>query len=391
MSWLFWISLFIVFYAFVGYALLIALLARFFPKNKPGCTIEITEWPVITLLIPAYNERNYLDDKIQNSLSLDYPKDKLNILFVTDGSDDGSFEYLKSIPQVSVTHQAPRKGKIAAMNRSVQLIQSELIVFSDCNTYLGTNSLKIIASLFHQPSVGCVSGEKRIFNLGSDGASGSGEGFYWSYESWIKRKEAEFNSTIGAAGELFAIRSKLFKWVEEDTLLDDFMISMRIAMQGYQISYHPDAYAIEYASANVHEEMKRKVRIASGSIQAIGRLKSLLNPFAFGWLSFQFISHKVLRWTLAPFLLFLLLPVNISLFIQENEPIYSILFYIQSLIYFLAFCGYILRNKESSYKLLFAPYYFLLMNIAQIKGIFRYLKGKQEVNWEKSLRSSKKQ
>lgn len=390
MLWLFWISLFIVFYAFFGYSFLIAFLANYFPLHKNKKLPPIVDFPAITLLIPAYNELNYLEDKITNSLELNYPKDKLRILFITDGSDDGSFEYLQSRTDVAVKHLAPRKGKIAAMNRSIQFVDSELIVFTDCNTFLGKDSLMIIAQLFNEPEVGCVSGEKRIFNHGSDSASGSGEGFYWSYESWIKRKEAIFNSTIGAAGELFAIRTKLYQHVEEDTLLDDFIISMRIAMQGYRISYHPDAYAIEYASASVPEEMKRKVRIASGAIQSVIRLKELLNPLKYKCLSFQFISHKVLRWTLAPFLLLLLLPLNIILFLQDPESYFKILLFLQGIFYTLAIVGYAMRNRESSLKILFAPYYFLMMNLAQIQGIIRYLKGKQAVNWEKAQRAAKK-
>lgn len=390
MVWVFWISLFVVFYAFVGYSLLIALLAKFFPQQKKQQLPFLADFPEITLLIPAYNELNYLDDKIADSLGLNYPKDKLKILFVTDGSDDGSYEYLLNRADVLVTHQAPRKGKIAAMNRSVQFVNSDLIVFTDCNTFLGKDSLMIIAQLFQDPEVGCVSGEKRIFTHGSDSASGSGEGFYWSYESWIKQKEAIFNSTIGAAGELFAIRAKLYQQVEEDTLLDDFIISMRIAMQGFRISYHPDAFAIEYASASVPEEMKRKVRIASGAIQSVIRLKSLLNPLKYKCLSFQFISHKVLRWTLAPFILLLLLPLNILLYRQEPESYFKILLILQGIFYTLAIVGFGMRNRESSLKILFTPYYFLMMNLAQIQGIIRYLKGKQAVNWEKAQRAAKK-
>ena len=162
------------------------------------------------------------------------------------------------------------------------------MVFSDANTLLGRDSVRIIVDLFRNPKVGCVSGEKRIHQKQADAAAGAGEGLYWKYESTLKKWDAELYSVVGAAGELFAVRTELFHEVEPDTLLDDFIISLRIAMQGYTIQYNPDAYAIETASANVKEELKRKIRISAGGIQSIIRLKKLLNIFKYGTLSFQY-------------------------------------------------------------------------------------------------------
>jgi cellulose synthase/poly-beta-1,6-N-acetylglucosamine synthase-like glycosyltransferase len=254
---------------------------------------------------------------------------------------------------------------------------------------LGHESIRRIVNLFSDPKVGCVSGEKRIFNKEKDDAAGAGEGLYWKYESTLKKWDAELYSVVGAAGELFAIRTELFQAVERDTLLDDFIISLRVAMKGYTIQYDPEAYAIESASANVKEELKRKIRISAGGIQSVVRLKSLLNVFKYGTLSFQYISHRVLRWTLAPLCLLIMIPVNFVLALNSNfdsSDLYTILFYLQVLFYIAALFGWYLENRSIKVKLLFVPYYFFIMNLSVFLGLRRYLKGSQTVNWERAQR-----
>jgi cellulose synthase/poly-beta-1,6-N-acetylglucosamine synthase-like glycosyltransferase len=237
--------------------------------------------------------------------------------------------------------------------------------------------------------VGCVSGEKRIYSKEADAAAGAGEGLYWKYESQLKKWDAELYSVVGAAGELFAIRTELWQEVEKDTLLDDFMISLRVAMSGYTIQYNPEAFAIEEASANVKEELKRKVRISAGGLQSVVRLAPLLNIFKYGTLSFQYISHRVLRWTLTPLFLLLLIPMNLVLALNEGIyalGIYSILFWGQLLFYAAALLGWFLENRSIKVKVLFVPYYFFIMNLSVYLGLGRYLKGSQSVNWERAKR-----
>jgi cellulose synthase/poly-beta-1,6-N-acetylglucosamine synthase-like glycosyltransferase len=279
-----------------------------------------------------------------------------------------------------------------AMNRGVKFVKAPVIIFSDTNTILGKNSIREIVAKFRNESTGCVAGEKRIIEKDADAAAGAGEGIYWKLESWVKRMDAELNSAVGAVGELFAIRTELFDEVETDTILDDFMISLRIAQKGYKIEYTPNAYAEETASLNVKEELKRKIRIAAGGIQALFRLKSLLNPFRYGLLSWQYFSHKVLRWTLSPVSCFLVLPVNFLIVWQQNGwfgfHFYTIVLYLQVLFYMLAAIGWYLENKKLHFKLLFVPYYFLFINYASVKGIFRYFKGNQSAAWEKSKRAA---
>ncbi|MFD0988918.1 glycosyltransferase family 2 protein [Mariniflexile jejuense] len=389
---LFWVLLFIIVYTYVGYGILLFLIIkirRFFKIGNKVKTNALYE-PEVTLFIAAYNEKDYVEAKMKNTLELEYPKEKLNIVWVTDGSDDGTPHLLKGYPNTTVYHLDERNGKIGAMNRGMAFVKTPIVIFSDANTNLGKESIRRIVNLFGNPKVGCVSGEKRIVNKESDVASGAGEGLYWKYESALKKWDAELYSVVGAAGELFAIRTELYRHVEKDTLLDDFIISLRVAQDGYTIQYDPEAYAIETASANVKEELKRKIRISAGGIQSIVRLRSLLNVFKYGTLSFQYISHRVLRWSLTPLCLVLLIPILFTLAIHDRLftfTLYPILFWLQLLFYASALLGWFLENKETRIKILFIPYYFFIMNLSVVLGFFRYLKKSQSVNWERAKRA----
>ena len=390
---LFWVLAFIVVYTYVGYGILLYFIIKirriFKIGKKPNAAPNYQ--PDVTLFISAYNEKDYVDGKMKNSLELDYPKDKLHIVWVTDGSDDGTPEILKQYNNVTIHHLPERNGKISAMNRGMKFVKTPIVIFSDANTMLGNESIKRIVNLFATPTVGCVSGEKRIINKESDAASGAGEGLYWKYESALKKWDAELYSVVGAAGELFAIRTELYKDVEKDTLLDDFVISLRVAQDGYTIQYDPEAYAIETASANVKEELKRKIRISAGGIQSVVRLRSLLNIFKYGTLSFQYISHRVLRWTLTPACLLVLIPLGFALAYNEgllNFGLYSTLFWLQLLFYVAALTGWFLENRSTRIKALFVPYYFFIMNLSVVLGFFRYMKKSQSVNWERAKRGA---
>ena len=392
MKILFWVLLFLIFYSYIGYGILlffIIKIKRLFGLKKEVILEENYE-PEVSLFVTAFNEKDFISEKVKNSFDLDYPKNKVKYIWLTDGSDDGTPEQLRKYPELEVHHKDERAGKMAAMNRGMKFVKTPIVIFSDANTSLGKNSIKEIVNLFKNNKIGCVSGEKRIFNKEKDTAAGSGEGIYWRYESTLKKWDAELYSVVGAAGELFAVRTHLFEEVERDTLLDDFIISLRIAKKGYLIGYNPDAYAIENSSANVEEELKRKVRISAGGIQSIIRLKSLLNIFRYKTLSFQYISHRVLRWSLTPLSLLLLIPINFYLAINEDlvsGKIYSFLFIAQIIFYALALLGWFLENRKIKVKILFIPYYFFIMNLSVFLGFFRYLKGKQSVKWERAKRA----
>lgn len=392
LSILFWLLMLVLMYSYAGYAMILRILVglkRLFQSAENLPDDPLYE-PEVTLFVTAWNEKDYVAQKIANSFSLDYPREKVRYIWITDGSDDGTYELLRDQPGIEVHHQPDRKGKIDAMNRGIPFVKTPVVIFSDANTRLSRNTIREMVACFSDPRVGCVAGEKRIIEKDAENASAAGEGLYWKFESWVKKLDAELNSAVGGVGELFAIRTGLYEPVEKDTLLDDFIISLRIAAKGYRIAYTPEAFAEETASLNVREELKRKIRIAAGGVQTMFRLRHLLNPFKYGLLSWQYFSHKVLRWSVAPFFLFLFLPVNIALVTIEESwtqaTIPSLVLWIQLSCYLLALAGWFLEHRRFRMKLFFAPYYFVAINYASVRGIFRYFLGKQQVAWEKSKR-----
>jgi cellulose synthase/poly-beta-1,6-N-acetylglucosamine synthase-like glycosyltransferase len=239
---------------------------------------------------------------------------------------------------------------------------------------------------YQDESVGGVAGEKRIFRKEQDDAAGSGEGFYWKYESFLKRIDADVYSVVGAAGELFSIRTALYEPPDEDTIIEDFYLSMRIAGKGYRFAYESEAFATEGASVSVTEEWKRKVRICAGAFQAMRRLRYLLNPFRYGILTFQYVSHRVMRWTVAPLALPCALFSNIVL-AYEGSPFFRFGLLCQVAFYIMVLAGYIMRERPITIKGFFVPYYFAVMNASVFAGFLRYLRGTQSVVWERAQRA----
>ena len=390
---LFWVAVAVVVYTYVGYGIILWMMVKvkewfIKPVTLPHPTDE--ELPEMTLFITAYNEEQVVDEKMANCLDLDYPREKLHIVWCTDGSNDHTVERLGCWPQATVLHTPERKGKSAAMNRGLQYVHTPLVAFTDANTMLNKASLRLIAQAFLDQKVGCVAGEKRIQTEEKADAAQGGEGLYWRYESALKALDSRLYSAAGAAGELFAIRRELFQPLEEDTLLDDFVLSLRIVEQGYRIAYLKEAYAMESGSANLAEEEKRKVRIAAGGLQSIARLWPLFNPLRYGIFSFQYVSHRVLRWSITPVLLFALLPLNVVLlFGTERTALYVILWLLQALFYLAGSLGYYLSMRRTKNKLLFVPCYFLFMNLNVLRGM-AYLStrnDKEKGTWEKARRA----
>lgn len=388
---LFYFSLLLVFYTYIGYGILLWLLVQirelFRPKRQ---SVVPGELPEVTLFIAAYNEEEMVEEKMANCLALDYPAERLRILWVTDGSTDLTNEKLKAYPGVEVHFQPERRGKTAAINRGMTFVKSPVVLFTDANTLINPAALKEMVKAFTDPKTGCVAGEKRIAVKEKDTASSGGEGAYWRYESLLKELDSRLYSTMGAAGELFAIRTHLFRELPVDTLLDDFVLSLQIAAEGYRIHYCKEAYAVESASLNMQEEEKRKVRIAAGGLQSVWRLRRLLNPFRHGWLTFQLLSHRVLRWTITPVALFLLLPMNLLLLLQRVEPawFFQLTALLQVLFYLAAWLGSYLAHRAIKNKLLFIPYYFLFMNLNPFKGAVYLCRFNGNATWEKAKRSS---
>ena len=391
MKIVFWIALFIVFYTYIGYGILLYIIIRLKRLLKgvpfqPAMPAD-EDLPTMTLMICAYNEEDVVAEKMANTLALDYPKDKFRIMWVTDGSNDRTNELLKAYPEVDIVFSPERRGKTAALKHGLRELKTRYVAFTDANTMINSGALREIARLFCDPTVGCVSGEKRVAARKAGEMAAEGEGLYWRYESTLKCWDSELYSAMGAAGELYAIDPKLCREVPDEALLDDFMLSMYVVQAGKRIAYTPDAFAREYGSANIYEESKRKRRIAAGGLQSIWWLRSMLNPLRQPLVTFQYVSHRVLRWSITPIAMVLLLLVNIALVFMGAETFYTVMLILQAIFYLMALSGWLLNRFGYKNKLLYTAYYFVFMNFNVFRGM-SYLRthGKSGA-WEKAKRS----
>ncbi len=419
-QYLFIISFSLVFYNYAGYAILAFCLQKLIPvRSIPAASpLSQSNLPSISFIVAAYDEEALIREKILNSLGQRYPADRIEFIFVTDGSTDRTPAIVSEYPSIRLLHDPRRAGKSAAVNRAVEKAAHDILIFSDANTTLNADAVLLIAGHYRDPSVGGVAGEKKVIPLtdtagapkgtspasagtsaastgaspASTGASpaspGAGEGMYWKYESRLKKIDSDFYSVVGAAGELFSLRRKLYEPLPEDTILDDFVLSLRAAQKGFRIIYEPNAYAMELPSFSLGDEQKRKIRIAAGGFQAIGMLSSLFLFWRHPRLSFLYISHRVLRWTLSPLCLILAFISNLVLCFSADNQMFKTLFGLQAAFYAMAWLSRIpsLANHQFG-KILKIPHYFTFMNVSVILGLFRFLKGSQSAVWEKARRA----
>ena len=388
----FWLCLALVVYTYVGYGAVLYIILKikklFVRKEySPILPLDQQLLPEVTLMICAFNEADVIEEKMKNIRELNYPQNKLCVMWVTDGSTDDSNKLLESYPEVNLVYSPERKGKAAAMQHGLQKNKSEYVIFTDANTMLNADAIREIVRQFMRPNVSCVSGEKRVKARQFGQATAEGEGLYWKYESLLKKWDSDLYSAMGAAGELFAVRMSHYRQAPSNALLDDFMISMLILKDGHRIAYTKEAYATEYGSANTEEESKRKRRIAAGGLQSIWWLRSLMNPFAHPKVAFQYISHRVLRWSITPVALFALIPLNLLLVVFDGHPIYCIIGVLQFLFYLSALIGHILKQIGHRNKLLYVPCYFMFMNLNVFLGIRYLMSHKSSGIWEKSRRA----
>ena len=389
---IFWLCLALVVYTYVGYGAMLYIILKIkklFVRREASPILPLDQQllPEVTLMICAFNEADVIEEKMKNIRELNYPQDKLCVMWVTDGSSDDSNKLLASYPEVTLVYSPERKGKAAAMQHGLRKNKAEYVIFTDANTMLNANAIREIVRQFMRPNVSCVSGEKRVKARHSGQAAAEGEGLYWKYESTLKKWDSELYSAMGAAGELFAIRMSHYRQAPSNALLDDFMMSMLILKDGHRIAYTKEAYATEYGSANTEEESKRKRRIAAGGLQSIWWLRSLMNPFAYPKVAFQYISHRVLRWSITPIALFALIPLNLLLIVFDGHPLYCIIGVLQLLFYLSALTGHILKQIGHRNKLLYVPCYFMFMNLNVFLGIRYLMTHNSSGTWEKARRA----
>lgn len=382
MSFLFWLSIAFLVYVYIGYPMLIAILAFLSPKREPTAD----DYPEVSLIIAAYNEEKVIEEKIQNTLALDYPREKLEVIIAVDGSDDDTMKIVKRFAKqgVKLSYSPERRGKMAAIIHALEKARGNILVFSDANNFFMAYTLKYLVQPFQDKRVGGTTGAKHIRK--EEDSLSSSEGTYWKYESWIKRNESRFNTCTAAAGEILAVRRNLFPEKLPQVVNDDFYILLNIIKKGYRVAYVPEAESWERVSQSVQDEIKRRARITAGRFQALSNSIRWLpwnNPVAI-W---QIISHKYFR-LFIPFAMIMALVSNIYLvfFPPQNMQIapdfYNWLCVFQIIFYLMAALG--IRMKfEGVSRILYLPAFLVNSNIAAVKGLFRFLRKKQDTRWER--------
>lgn len=375
LHFLFWVSAATVVYVYVGYPLLLGFLAKYFPRPSDSC---LKFEPSVSLLVSAYNESPVIGTKLENSLAIDYPAEKLEILVISDCSNDGTDKIVQRFADrgVRLVRQEQRLGKSAGLNLAVPQARGEILVFSDANAIYQPDSVRQLVRHFSSRHVGYVVGNARYADKSSPTPSAEAEGIYWKLETWMKKKESAFESVVGGDGAIYAIRRELYTPLRS-TDINDFLNPLQIINCGYQGIFEPAAISYEDTAESFQKEFRRKIRIVSRSFNVIFRVPGVLNPFRNlrHWL--LLVSHKLLRW-LAPFFLILLLALSLLLW---QLPFYRFSALLQMVFYAVAFGGWILPGARRAWKPLSLAYYFCLVNLASMIGCVKCLRRDLSGTW----------
>jgi cellulose synthase/poly-beta-1,6-N-acetylglucosamine synthase-like glycosyltransferase len=370
---LFWILFSLIIYTYLGYPLLLSVISGLRKR-----AIEKAEFfPFVSIIIAAYNEEDNIKNKIENSLRLDYPKEKLEIIIASDGSTDRTEEIVNSFKNARVKCLSfpERKGKTFAQNEAVKQVKGEIILFSDATTVYQPQLLRKIVQNFADTKVGAVGGELVYVNKNYTAIS-EGGGFYWKYEKFLKKKESQISSLIGVSGCCYALRKELYEPIRPD-LISDFVIAQMLYKKGKRVIYEPEAISYEETNDTAADEFKMRVRVAVRTLYGILNMKSLLNPFRYGFFSLQLISHKILRY-LAPLFLVSLFFVNLFICLTRQTIFYNAVLYLQLFFLSLVFLAWALKLKKKIFQI---PFYFCLTNFALLVAIARFLRGERKVLW----------
>jgi cellulose synthase/poly-beta-1,6-N-acetylglucosamine synthase-like glycosyltransferase len=345
-------------------------------------TTTSDDQPSVALIVAAYNEEEIIAEKIENSLQLGYPEEQLNIVVFSDASDDRTDEIVKEYGDkgVSLIRIEGRVGKTECQNRVVDLVDEEILVFSDANSMYDPDAISKLVSRFSE-KVGCVVGELRY----RESSDVEGESVYWRYESWIKRLESRFYSLVTGNGSIYAVKSDSYVSQPADAI-SDFTEPLSVVRRGERVAYAPDAVAWEETESSAADELQRRVRIITRSWNSIVRFQDLLNPFSTTRFAYQLWSHKVLRW-LSPVLLFGVLVANVGLVLVMPLVIFELMLAGQLLFYLFAIVGWVTdRFGIEDPIITHVPFYFLQANYGMLLGFLNFIKGQNIVVWETSGR-----
>jgi len=378
-----YISLFLIFYTYVGYPLLLAIWSSL--KRKPNYSSDAENLPKISMLIAAYNEEDVISDKLENIKEMNYPVHLLEVFIGSDSSDDMTNKLISdsSISNLHLVEFEERRGKPAVLNDLVEMANGDILAFSDANSMFEPDALLKLIEPLSDPSIGGVIGNLSFDMSNIENSGGLGETLYFKYENFIKRLEGEIYSTIVANGAVYVIRKELYDNIPLTRLvMDDMFIPLSIIQKGFKMFFRKDVYVSESPSLSVREEYQKKVRTVAGGMEVIKQFHSLLHP-KFGFISFALWSHKIIRWTI-PLMLVSALVSNILL-INQSPQFQRWLVY-QLFFYFSMVLGRFLEKQNIKIIPLQLTYYFITVNIAIIMGFVKFMRGKEGTTWKRTRR-----
>lgn len=372
---IFWIAVAAIAYTYAGYPLLLMIVSKF--RGKPVLRREFT--PPVTVIIAAYNEERDLAEKLENTLALDYPKDKLEIIVTSDCSTDRTDEIVRSFEPrgVRLHRQEERLGKTAAQNAAVEKATGELLLFSDATTDYRPDVLRLLVSCFADPSVGCATGTV-IYAHDADSSVSHGTHSYWNYEFLLKKHESAITSLIGVCGCMYAVRKSAYVPLYHEAC-SDFLVATTMVRQGLRAVYEPEAVCVEEPNARAHKELAVRVRIIAQTLADLWRNRDVLNPFRKGFYAVQLLSHKVMRYLVPLFLIPLLLT---SALLAFNSLFYAIVFGAQICFYLAAAASALLVRLGINSRWLALPQYFVIANLACLIALFKLVRGERYIKWE---------
>lgn len=374
---LFWISVVFLLYTYGVYPLVVYFWGVFFPKRVLRRYASLP----LSVVVAARDEQRDIRERVENLLGQDYPPELIEVIVVSDGSTDGTAETARSVadPRVRVIDSATPVGKATALNIGVASATHDIVVFSDARQRFSENAFAELTAMLHDPSVGAVTGELVIRR--GDGDVAEGVGLYWKYEKLIRRMESRVDSVVGTTGCIYAIRKHLYAELPENTLLDDFLVPMRIVLDGYRVVFNRAAKAYDRSAASGSQEFARKVRTLAGNFQAFSFEKALLNPSR-NRIFFQMVSHKLTR-LLAPYFVVLVLASNIFL----PGPFYKITLMLQALFYIAVALRFTPLRAAPAGGVVRVAWTFVLLNAAAVMGLWVFLSGRDRMAWKKTQAS----
>ena len=374
-QFVFWSSAGIIFYVYVGYPLLVFAVSRLFPKPILRAVFE----PPVSIIITAYNEERDIRAKLENTLLIDYPPEKLEIIVASDCSSDKTDEIVGEFASrgVKLYRQIERKGKTSAQNMAVERAVGEIILFSDATTLYETDVLRAMLPNFADETVGCVAG-KLIYVDASNSSVGKGARSYWNYETFLKESESRACSLIGTSGCLYSVRKSAYQPMYSEAC-SDFFIAMLVYKQGLRTIYEPEAVCTEETNRQSKKEMRMRIRVISQTFNDLWRNRELLNPLRTGFFAVELVSHKILRYVVPLFLILTFLAAGVAAF---HSTFFLLTLALQIIFYLTALIGWLLEKNGNKAGVLAIPLYFVLANSAALLGFYKFLSGERYARWE---------